>query len=71
MGWETLYLSRTLRKDTSLEQYAPTPPRKKKGLLSRSGRRQVGMMRIIIFWNIRIYINTFRDNFTQILLSYF
>ena len=40
---ETKEVPRTLRKDTSLEQYAPTPPtskkRKKKGLLSR-GRRQ-------------------------------
>ena len=39
---ETKEVPRTLRKDTSLEQYAPTPPtskKKKKGLLSR-GRRQ-------------------------------
>ena len=38
---ETKEVPRTLRKDTSLEQHAPTPPRskRKKGLLSR-GRRQ-------------------------------
>ena len=38
---ETKEVPRTLRKDTSLEQYAPTPPtsKKRKGLLSR-GRRQ-------------------------------
>ena len=34
---ETKEVPRTLRKDLSLEQYAPTPPRKKKGLLSRGG----------------------------------
>ena len=39
---ETKEVPRTLRKDTSLEQHAPTPPRskkKKKGLLSRGGRQ--------------------------------
>ena len=41
---ETKEVPRTLRKDLSLEQYAPTPPlkKKKRGLLRSSFRRQGG-----------------------------